>query len=97
MTLAVENRVPEPSAWAELERVAVNAHPFAEALGEPEQVPVVTAPAHLTAAAEELQQQAGLRRLGYRTGLPSRVLGDRKDSRISISVKAKEVCEAWTS
>ena len=38
-------------AWAELKRVAVDANPRSEALGEPEQILVVAAPIQLTAVA----------------------------------------------
>ena len=62
MAAALEHRVPQSSAWAELNRFTVDTHPCAETLGEPEQVLVVAAPDQLTAAGQELQQQASLGR-----------------------------------
>lgn len=58
MTFTLEYGAPQPPARAELKWVAIDPHPCAEALGEPEQIIVVATPIQVAATAQELQQQA---------------------------------------
>jgi hypothetical protein len=62
MTRALKRCAPQPPARAELEGVAFGPHPVAKALGQAEQIFIVTAPVQFAVVAQEFQQQAAFGR-----------------------------------
>jgi hypothetical protein len=67
--MAFKHRAPQPPAWAELKRIAVDPHPFAEELGAPRHVPVDTVPGRPVAAAWGSRSRV-FRLTGRRRGVP---------------------------